>query len=251
MRWNQEQDAVLLSGYSDYGIDWACSQLGKTRGSVIARAFLLGLTRKHITHNDTYFDTIDSEEKAYILGLIASDGCIYDQYGAHQLLFRIAKHDYQLAKFVRDRLSPDSNITTYISNTNLGITTMCKLVICSKYMVNSLAKHGVVQNKIGKFVFPWHIPGEVYSSFVLGYFDGDGSAGIYNGKPVWEIYCCNPVFLQSVAQCLFDDIGITPAISPSRDTYVLAAYGNRARKIDEWLHKDGLGLQRKQLHPQP
>jgi hypothetical protein len=55
------------------------------------------------------------------------------------------------------------------------------LTLCSKHIFSSLYNYGLTTNKSLIITFPpSNIPNKYYSSFIRGYFDGDGC--IWNGK---------------------------------------------------------------------
>lgn len=201
--------------------------------------------------NSDYFDCIDSPEKAYILGLLAADGNVYVRYGEYGISLRLSKKDYQAVEFVRDRLVPMARIwhytnkERYIGNRVIKPSSMCGVRFCSKHIVKTLASYGVIPDKTGGFEFPEKLFEEYQVSFILGYFDGDGSAGIYDGKPKWQIYSSNWWFLNRVRQIIYYNTGIIGSVNHNRENWVLLIGGRNALVVDEWLHSCGLGLSRK------
>ena len=61
---NQEQIGKILGG------------IPKQRVSELFKQFGIKYIRRTMPINDTYFDEIDSEDKAYLLGFLIADGCI-------------------------------------------------------------------------------------------------------------------------------------------------------------------------------
>ena len=120
--------------------------------------------------NEQYFDTIDTEEKAYFLGFIYADGNI------HKYMFTIGlnKKDELLLFKLKNFISPTRPI--YYCKKR-PVVTLC---IENKKLSASLKKAGVVERKslILKFPESEIVPVHLYSHFIRGYFDGDGS--IYN-----------------------------------------------------------------------
>ena len=111
------------------------------------------------------FHTIDTEEKAYWLGFLYADGYIskYNQIEVSLALEDI-EHLQKLKTFV---------------NTNTKIITddhRCRLLFCSKEMVNDLAKLGCINNKSLILTFPTEqqVPDYLLRHFLRGYVDGDG-----------------------------------------------------------------------------
>lgn len=121
--------------------------------------------------NEHTFDSIDSDEKAYLLGLFYSDGCIHNNY----LQFGQNKCRKELVEKVNKVLESNYPIKHY-SKTNFYY-----LNIRSKTLVNRLKELGCKERKSLTLTFNKEIvPKEFMHSFIRGYFDGDGC--IWEGK---------------------------------------------------------------------
>jgi hypothetical protein len=126
-----------------------------------------------------YFQNIDSPEKAYWLGFIAADGHICKS--KHKLAFCV-KDDDILFKFksainagspVRHRLVLDKRTNKVHEQYNLQIH--------SKKFCENIKSHGVTENKSNEFKFP-NIKEDLYSHFIRGLYDGDGSICVKTSK---------------------------------------------------------------------
>lgn len=130
--------------------------------------------------NESYFEFIDSEEKAYWLGFIMADGCIsssdskYDPNRLDILLKDDEDNRILLNQFKQDiDFSRDleyreiTNIKYGFSSDEVGIR------VNSKKFVNYLLQHNVSPNKTGKEIIP-KLDYELIKYFIRGYFDGDG-----------------------------------------------------------------------------
>ena len=114
-----------------------------------------------------FFNNINTKEKAYYLGLIASDGNVYKRDNGQCLLsITLQKEDeYILNNFY--------NILN-INRTCNKINKYCNLQISSKVIFDDLSKYGIIPNKTWNMHLK-NIPKKFMPSFLLGYFDGDGS----------------------------------------------------------------------------
>lgn len=133
-------------------------------------------SRKY-TCDECYFETIDSEAKAYWLGFIYADGYI----SGNNLGITLSTDDMQhLEKFSKDILS------TYPINTYLysgySDTYGSRVLIRSEKLVGDLLRHGVFYNKSLILLPPINIPEHLTMDFIRGYMDGDGSISVSKTK---------------------------------------------------------------------
>lgn len=153
--------------------------------------------------NDTFFDEIDNEEKAYILGFFIADGCIRlekDKNGEithSRLAFSNSIDDEEIINRIHTLICPENKIL-HVHNVNDGANRKPQLILqwTSKHMKNTLVeKYNIVPRKTydGDFKLPdGVIPKELFRHFVRGFIDGDGSftSGeikfVFNSKPFAE-----------------------------------------------------------------
>lgn len=129
---------------------------------------------KRLEYNENYFSLIDSASKAYWLGFIFADGCI-DRYG--RLHINLAKYDKNhLQKFLNEL---SSNIIIRDRKNKIG--EYVNLSIKNSSIVNDLYNLGVNYNKTYDSKIPI-INDKYISHWLRGYFDGDGSVGLYKDK---------------------------------------------------------------------
>jgi len=141
----------------------------------------LNKNRKYF-FNQSFFNLIDSESKAYWLGFILADGSVRLSNLRGDL--RITVHNKDA-----DHLNKFSNLIGYDGNLyrhpNESSTTIS---LYSRLMVNDLVQLGVVPNKTGIECLP-KIEGGLLRHLVRGIFDGDGTIGCYNNT--WALAFCS------------------------------------------------------------
>lgn len=130
------------------------------------------------TFNESYFEKIDTEEKAYWLGFLVADGsvrcasnsgCITTTVLSLGLSVVDKKHVEKFAKAL------EANNPIYTVN-KAAIITLRSEKICSDLKVL-----GIVQNKTGKCYKP-EISEELERHFWRGVCDGDGHLYLHGGK---------------------------------------------------------------------
>ena len=137
---------------------------------------LLNMGRKRIFKvNESYFEKIDSEEKAYFLGFLYADG--YNNNKKGRVVLALKSDDVEILEAFRKSL--DSNIPIHIRSykRNDGykeIKTSCYFELNSRKISNDLVKLGCVQNKTNKIRVPEFLEKHLIRHFIRGYFDGDG-----------------------------------------------------------------------------
>ena len=126
--------------------------------------------RREYSLNENYMDNIDTQEKAYILGLYMADGCNFTP--RNDLILSINKKDTDLVERVRKEFS--SNAPLHIDRERL-----VTLHLSSKHLSKTMESHGVVRAKSNILEFP-KLKSELMSHFMRGYLDGDGCIYINN-----------------------------------------------------------------------
>ena len=119
--------------------------------------------------NERFFEKIDSEEKAYFLGLLISDGNVFKDKTGRQASISITldlKDEYILQKF-KEVL----NVNTSISKDGRGCG---QIAIRSNLMADDLKQYGVVPRKSYITYLP-KINDTYMSHLIRGILDGDGS----------------------------------------------------------------------------
>lgn len=139
----------------------------------------LDIVKDSIKHD--FFNLIDNEEKAYILGFYIADGNVYkgDSHQGYKFSIGISALDLELLEKIKNILSPENNICfsdERINNYGIKTNSMCKLTIFSKEIVETLDKYGLGENKtyLVKSIKDI-VPEELMFHFIRGYFDGDGN----------------------------------------------------------------------------
>jgi len=125
--------------------------------------------------NEDFFERIDTEEKAYILGFIATDGNVYHckrkkQY--FRLGITLSYQDIDILEKIRDLISPQTKIT----KTKRGYAA---LHIYSRKIFEDLQSQGIMPKKTFK-VKPPRLDKNLMCHYWRGAFDGDG--GFYITK---------------------------------------------------------------------
>lgn len=179
-----------------------------------------------------YFNKIDTEEKAYWIGLLLADGHL-SKDGTLMLCMK----DLDVIEKFKASLKSEHPIK-YDRYNNPSISIKCK-----EYN-EDLKKIGF-HNRKSYFIdldkILSHIPKELTRHFIRGYFDGDGSIRIYNydylKKPQYHFGVTG---LKEVCEFIQNYLGIErKLVQESEITYTCVTRDlNKIKEIYEILYKD-------------
>ncbi len=218
--------------------------------------FTNGRSSRKIRHG--FFSDICTHTQAYILGFIASDGCLNEL--RHAIIIQLSPKDEQILNLFRI-ISPEAKVT--YKNSNLSSQKVrgryiknngcVRLVIHSKLLYDDIVKLGITDRKTYKRLhIPKQIPSEFVNSFILGYLDGDGYITTRLNK--WNKVQCkagicaktNSLLLEF--QKVFADNNIRANISLcKRDSvyYLDICAKDSLENLYKYLYSKDLGLSRK------
>lgn len=128
--------------------------------------------------NESFFENIDTEEKAYWLGFIYADGYITSKRKQcnRKLGISLSIKDINHLEKFNNSIDGDAPIHTYEQKSGYSVgNCYCRVVYQSKKLTDDLIRQGVVENKTNILSAPNLHSDDLVLAFVRGYFDGDGS----------------------------------------------------------------------------
>jgi hypothetical protein len=142
----------------------------KKHGYILENKSHAGNNRRH-NIDINFFKKIDSKNKAYILGLIISDGYVDNNYK-----LTLTSKDLDLVEIFKKELKSEHKLARYdiFDKRTNNIYCRYSLQVASKEIVNDLNKLGIFANKSFNCTMP-NIPQELIWHFIRGVFDGDGT----------------------------------------------------------------------------
>lgn len=133
--------------------------------------------RKHFI-NENYFESVETEKQAYILGFIYADGCVQEYPTTSGLSFSQLEQDVDILEKIKEEMSSTYPFFNQVQKQNGKITT--RFYAYSKKLCEDLVKLGATTKKSLIIKFPTFLDENLLRHFIRGYFDGDGC--IWNGK---------------------------------------------------------------------
>lgn len=170
--------------------------------------------RKYQLRED-YFDDVNSQEKAWLLGFLYADG--YNNERKGDIKIRLALQDQEILERIRELLYiGELPPLSYLERQNYKYV---ELRISSKRLSKALAKCGCMQAKTFKVIFPFWLDQSLWRHFIRGVFDGDGCIqcvtlksgnGAGSHKTMFSIVGHEP-FIDTINEIIAQSCGLKPS----------------------------------------
>lgn len=150
--------------------------------------------RKYFFNFD-FFETIDSELKAYWLGFLYADGSIESSpphgYGERAFKLALAQQDQEILEHFKKDLNSTYPIRQDTSRNNKNPNHQIQVIqsLRSEKTVQDLIALGCIPKKSLVLTFPTvkQVPVHLIPHFIRGYFDGDGSISYNKHQNAYHI----------------------------------------------------------------
>ena len=179
--WEQWELDFVRDNYMDMPKQEISEILNRSPDAIQVKANRMGLKKSPYFCDYHYFDTIDTEEKAYWLGFLTADGWISksQKTGSGVIGIELQYGDINHLKKFNKSISGNYQVTDRwkpcdISKKNPNkLHHTCIIRIFSLIMYESLEKIGFTNNKSYDFTIPT-MQNDLIRHYMRGYFDGDG-----------------------------------------------------------------------------
>lgn len=204
-------------------------------------------TRRFRNVDQTFFERIDTEEKAYFLGFLYADG--YNSTEGNYFVVTLSAVDRDILTKMKKALKSDAVIKSRKGGAFKLDGEYITMQVNSKKMCGDLADKGCIQCKSDFIRFPFWLDKSLWSHFVRGYFDGDGgfSKEIGTDRSPGHIkyranIVSNPQFIADLNEIFFEVLGKRFYILryyKHKRTEQLRIEGNRqVESFMSWLYQD-------------
>lgn len=128
--------------------------------------------------DESYFESINNEEKAYLLGFIVADGTIIKdkittlKKAQDRLVINVQERDKDILELINKRITPYKKLNFWDHKKD-NWQKQAIFKVNSNKICKDLEKFGVVNKKSGNEIFP-DLKIDLIPHFIRGYFDGDG-----------------------------------------------------------------------------
>lgn len=191
--------------------------------------------------NLNYFEKIDSFEKAYNLGLLYADGCVF--YDKEKRRFgvqiSIKQSDSYILNPLNESVRGGRKMCIYYYKRGRGEPAV-HFAVFSQKVADNLIDLGCFPRKSLTLKFPTEtqVSSKFMPSFLRGYFDGDGSVCVKHPRIDTRI-CCSHTFAEELIVFLKEQ-GIKSAVRRNRGTFSDVNIGTKIDQIKfyKYIYQD-------------
>lgn len=239
-KYSNEKNVSLFSLSKEFGL--APQTIGKLLKEKDVPLKSLRQYRQIYNLDEHFFDSIDTEEKAYWLGFLYADGVINEDENLVRInLMRDDKEHLEKFKSAVGSTHPiKETIKRSADKQYFGVYVGFK----SRHMVKSLVDKGCFQRKSLDLLFPHSntIPENLIHHFIRGYFDGDGCI-TYTTKSTKHsnrrLYKINILGTENMVDNIKSFFGSKVKTSIYINKCVITMGGNiQCKRLYEYLYKD-------------
>ncbi|MCM1219537.1 MAG: hypothetical protein NC548_34080 [Lachnospiraceae bacterium] len=176
---SQDKQEILEAYNSQTTSTELAKKYGVARGMITKLWYdhdLKGKERRiYLFEHQDFFETINTEEKAYLLGFLAADGCVYDppSEGKQGIIkLALSSKDIEILELYRTYLGTNKPIQHERRDEEHEYVS---LELSSEKMFQDLNKLNIKPRKTYGNVWVNLGDKELQLAFIRGYFDGDGS----------------------------------------------------------------------------
>ena len=231
--------AEYMSGKTTYELgakhQISASVIGKVLKENGVKLRPSSVTSKIYYIDEHVYDEIDTEEKAYFLGLLLADG--NSRKDCFSIRLALDCNDIELVQQFKDMFKYTKPLYT---RSRKGFdTTMVTCEITNKNVSQKLYDWGIVPAKTFITKFPEKLEERFYRPFILGYFDGDGCITSNGHRSGFSMAGTEELLLRIqdilIKEC---ELNLTKLIQ-SKNIKILSYGGNiQLQRIREYLYKD-------------
>lgn len=198
---------------------------------------------KKYSINDDFFEKVDSEIKAYLLGFLYADGCVNEPASPNRsgsVSLMVQSRDIEIINLINAHLFKDRIPKL---KTSKGCV---RTVICSRKIFNDLIRLGCTPRKSLILDFPSQdqVPDCLIPHFIRGLFDGDGCININKIKHHGDLSFVGASKIMSKLDVFIQKLGIKTHyrdfFAMGRGNYcgVTVASESGIRKLFDFMYGD-------------
>lgn len=196
--------------------------------------------------NEIYFENVDTQNKAYVLGFLYADGNVSkEKYNIQLSLQECDKHI--LEEISNDMETNSPLVYRNFEKYNHNQQNQYSIALHSRKMHSDLCKLGVVPNKTHGITYPDFLSEDLHRHFIRGVMDGDGCIHPPHGKngKIKTVDICGTYnFCVKLKEVIETRLNIHCSViktsnDPERATYRTTISGGiQVSKFLDWIYND-------------
>lgn len=189
---------------------------------------------------EAFFDNIDVQEKAYMLGFLYADG--NNDTNMNRIRIDLDSRDKEIlekfAELIYLEPRPLRKIKAHTDSKGRIRRELWELTITNKHISETLNNIGMVARKSLILEFPKFLDKDMLPHFIRGYNDGDGCIEIREkDQSRVEILGTND-FCGYIKSYIMETLNIKSYIRKHKKIFKLSINGSYALKFLDWIYKD-------------
>lgn len=197
--------------------------------------------------DENFFEKIDSHHKAQVLGLIYADGCLLRRTGnSWSITIGLQNRDFEYLNQINTIMKHEKPLRKIIKSSGFSKGNTHWLFSTNNYkLAQDIQKLGITQRKSLTCEFPTldQVPEEFISSFILGYFEGDGCFYLSPKFQAVAFLCCTKDFYTKIQEILINKLNITSKAYLMHEgndkMFTLRIDGNKqVIKFMDWIYEN-------------
>lgn len=190
-----------LNGKTAAAISRELNITSQSVDSLLKRRGIPRRGRRQFYVNESFFEIIDSEEKAYWLGFLFAEGSLDTK--RYCLGLKLGKKEKEQVERFKKAIEAEHSIKQTTDGRDAWI-----IKIGSKLIAKSLLKFGFGAGKTLNIRIP-SIPDDLIHHFIRGYFDGDGWISNPDNRKATIGFCsCSKEMILDIHKWITQKIGI-------------------------------------------
>ena len=180
LQYTKEDVSVMYDMYlSGHNVEFISEQYGFNRASVYNLFAKYGFAldddryRKYAV-DDSYFDAIDTNNKAYLLGFLWADGHNNTEKGI--VTMTLQERDKHILEDISFDMQNERPLYC-VKDSRENVQNCYRMYVTSRQISNMLLEYGMYKNKTYILEWPTMLNDNLVSHFLRGFTDGDGHIG--------------------------------------------------------------------------
>ena len=277
LKWFEDNKQLVIDLYKEHkSLTKVAAIIKADRNKLVKKLKALGVEIDYSSndikaYDESFFEKIDTEAKAYWFGFIYADGWVVKNHSKDKQGKQLKKYSLGIELSIKDKKHLIKFAETICLNFEESMLysrerkiyydhldeerayEMCAFQVASKKIVEDLIKLGCVPNKTLTKTFPTYneVPSELMGHFMRGYADGNG--GVLSEKKAWTISTGSELFakgfLKEINIQIKSDLTYIQKVKDANCWTFILGSGKTAVKVFDLMYneKTTVYLERKYL----